>query len=238
MSLPIDIATLFDVGAHVGYSRTRRHPTAASHLFGTKDRIDIFDLERTQKLLDAALTFVGGIAESGKYILFIGGKPEAAVILKAAAEQAGMPYVASRWIGGTLTNFKNIRKRIDRLLDLMKERESGELTKYTKRERLLIDREVEELLARFGGLLTMHDLPAAVFVVDTSYEKTAVREANQLGIPVVGLANSDCDFSCIQYPVPANDTSVKSVRLIVEQVTDAYLRGKKNQGAAENSKQK
>ena len=226
-----DVKTLFDAGVHIGYSRTRRHPSAVPFLFGTKDRVDVFDLERTQKHLSAALAFVESVAQSGKQMLFIGGKPESAATLKAAAERAGMPYVASRWIGGTLTNFKNIRKRVERLLQLTKERESGELAKYTKRERLLLDREAEELRARFGGLISMEDLPTAAFVVDTNYERTAIREANQLGIPVVGLASSDCDFSLVQYPIPANDTSVKSVKLIVDAIAEAYVEGKKSQTA-------
>lgn len=226
-----EVKTLFDAGLHVGYSRTRRHPTAAKYLFGTKDAVDVFDLERTQGLLNVARAFVTTIAESGKQVLFIGGKPESAALLKASAESVGMPYVASRWIGGTLTNFKNIRQRVDRLLTLTKDRDSGGLAKYTKRERLLIDREIEELLNRFGGLVSMIDLPAAVFVVDTRHENTAVREANQLGIPVIGLSSSDCNFSESQYPVPANDTSIKSVRFVCEMVAEAYGEGKKQQGA-------
>ncbi len=223
----IDIQTLYDAGAHFGYARARRHPSASRYLFGTKDRTDIFDLEETQKRLEAAAEFVSTSSASGKQVLFVGGKHEVAEVIKSSAQKAGMPYVAGRWIGGTLTNFKNIRKRIDRLQKLTEERESGELEKYTKRERLLIDREIEELLARFGGLSTMKDLPGALFIVDTRHEDTAVREANQLGIPIIGLASSDCDFALIQYPIPANDTSVRSVRLVCEKLSDACLSGKK-----------
>jgi len=222
-----DIQTLFEAGAHFGYARARRHPTASPYLFGTKDRTDIFDLEETQRRLEAATALVSSIARSGKHVLFVSGKHEAIEVVKTTAEKAGQPYVAGRWIGGTLTNFKNIRKRIERLQKLTEERESGELEKYTKRERLLIDREIEELLARFGGLTGMADLPGALFVIDTRHEDTAVREANQLGIPVIGLASSDCDFSLIQYPIPANDTSQRSVRLVCERMRDACLSGKK-----------
>lgn len=227
-----NIQTLFDAGAHFGYARARRHPTAVPYIFATKDRTDIFDLEETQKRLDAARAFASSVSGSGKQILFVGGKHEVTEIVRAAAEKAGMPYVAGRWIGGTLTNFKIIRKRIDRLQKLMQERESGELEKYTKRERLLIDREIQELLVRFGGLVTMADLPGALFIIDTRHEDTAVREGNQLNIPIIGLASSDCDFSLTQYPIPANDTSVRSVRLVANAITDAYLEGKK----APNSK--
>lgn len=225
MTVP-DIKTLLEAGAHFALPRARRHPTAARYIFGTKDRTDVFNLEETDRALEKANDFARSLG--GAPLLFVGGKSEVVEILKASALRAGAPYVAGRWIGGTLTNFKNIRKRLDRLERLMKERDQGELEKYTKRERLLIDREIEELLARFGGLVSMTDLPKALFVVDTRHESTAVAEANQLGIPVVGLASSDCDFSCIQHPVPANDTSVKSVRLVCDAIADAYAEGKKN----------
>ena len=174
-----DIKTLFAAGAHFGFPRARRHPTAAPYIFITKDRTDIFDLELTEQRLETAKAFVQALTGTGRQTLFVGGKNEAISVVKSLAEQVGMPYVAGRWIGGTLTNFKNIRKRIDRLEKLMKERESGELEKYTKRERLMIDREIDELQARFGGLVSMTDLPGAMFVIDSRHEFTAVAEANQ-----------------------------------------------------------
>lgn len=231
MAATLDMETLFDAGAHFGYSRARRHPSASGFIFGTKDQCDIFDLEQTQTRLDAACAFVAGLGQKGAQVLFVSGKNESLELLKLAAQRAGVPYSAGRWIGGTLTNFKNIRKRISRLEKLISEKESGELEKYTKRERLLIDREIEELLGRFGGLTNMHDLPAALFVVDTRHEETAVAEANQLGIPVVGLASSDCDFARIQYPIPGNDTSVRSVKLVVDAIADAYMEGKRASAA-------
>ena len=224
-----EIKKLYDAGAHFALARTRRHPTAAAFIFSTKDRTDIFDLEETAKRLQSAQEFARELAKSGKTLLFVGGKNEIAAIVKDAALRVGAPYVAGRWIGGTLTNFKNIRKRIDRLEKLMADRESGELEKYTKKERLMIDREIDELLARFGGIVTLRDLPGALFIIDTRHEHTAVREANQLGTPVVALASSDCDFAQIQYPVPANDTSVKSVRFVTEKIADAYQEGRKGQ---------
>lgn len=220
-----DIQTLFEAGAHFGYVRARRHPTASPFLFGTKDRTDVFDLEETGRRLESAVAFATAVG--GRQVLFVGGKHEALGIVKSAAERVGAPYVAGRWIGGTLTNFKNIRKRIDRLEKLMGERERGELEKYTKRERLMIDREIEELLGRFGGLVRMTDLPAAIFIVDTRHENTAVLEANQLKIPVIGLSSSDCDFSLVQYPIPANDTSVRSISLVTNIIADAYADGKR-----------
>ena len=231
-----DIQTLFNAGAHFALPRARRHPSAAPFIFATRDRTDIFDLELTEKRLEAARAFARSLG--GKQMLFVGGKHEVSELIKSAALQSGSPYVAGRWIGGTLTNFKNIRKRIDRLQKLMDEREKGELEKYTKRERLLIDREIEELLARFGGLVSMTELPGALFIVDTRHEDTAVREANQLAIPVVGLSSSDCDFSLVKFPIPANDTSVRSVRLACEALAEEVLAGKKVPSAKEpNAKQ-
>src|SRR3989338_3101500 len=241
-----DIKALFEAGAHFGYSRTRRHPTSSPFTFGTKDRNDIFVLEETQRRLEAACAFAGSIAGNvpavapakgakavgAKQLLFVGGKNEAVDIVKEAAARIGAPYVAGRWIGGTLTNFKNIRKRIDRLEKLMSERDSGELEKYTKKELLLIDREISELLARFGGLTKLMEPPDAMFVVDSRREDTAVREANQLRIPVIGLCSSDCDFSLVQYPIPGSDTAVRNIRIVTEEIAKAYEEGKK----AETSK--
>lgn len=225
--LATDIKSLYEAGAHAGLPRARRHPSATPYIFVSKDRADIFDLEQTERLLESASAFVSSVVGSGRQVLFVSGKNEASEIVKSAAMRAGMPYVAGRWIGGTLTNFKNIRKRIDRLEKLIAERESGELAKYTKRERLLIDREIEELLFRFGGLVSMTDIPGALVVVDTRHEETAVKEANQLGIPVVGLANTDCDFSMVQHPVPANDTSVRAITLVCDALSHACTMSRK-----------
>ena len=228
MTSVADIKTLSDAGAHFGYPRTRRHPTAARFLYSTKDRTDIFDLEETQKRLDAAKEFVATLAQAGKPVLFVGGKHEAAAIVKLVAEKIGAPYVAGRWIGGTLTNFKNIRKRIELLEKITADKESGELEKkYTKKEQLLLQRKVDGLIFRFGGITQLLDMPGALFVVDSRHENTAVLEANQMKIPVIALSSSDCDFGKTQYPIPANDTSVKSISLISHEIADAYADGRK-----------
>ena len=222
-----DIKALHDAGTHVGFTRTRRNPSSVPFLYDTKDKTDIFDLEQTHKRLADACAFVSGLVQSGKSVLFVGGKHEAQGAIKSTAERVGAPYVAGRWIGGTLTNFKNIRKRIERLEKLTADRDSGDLSKYTKRERLMIDREIEELTGRFGGIVSMKDLPAALFVVDPRHEKTAVAEANQMKIPVIALASSDCDFSLVQHPIPGNDTSVRSISLVVGEMGTAIEEGKK-----------
>lgn len=222
-----NIKDLFEIGAHFGYSRSRRHPSATSFIFATKDKSDIFNLEETEKCVKSAEEFVAKLAQNGKQILFVAGKDEASKTVREAAEKIGTPFVAGRWIGGTLTNFKEIRKRIDRLEKLRKERDAGERDKYTKLERLMLDREIEELEGRFGGLEDMKELPSALFVVDPRHENAAVSEANQLDIPVVALANSDCDFKAIQYPIPANDSVVKSITFFTSLIADAYGNNKK-----------
>lgn len=227
MTTQTDIKKLYDAGAHFALPRTRRHPSSVPFIFSTKDRTDIFDLEETNRRLELAYEFVRELGRAGKSLLLVGGKNEVILPVKQAATRIAQPFVAGRWIGGTLTNFKIIRKRIDRLEKLTAEREAGELAKYTKKERLMIDREIDELLARFGGIVSLKELPGALFVVDTRHENTAVREANQMKIPVIGLASSDCDFSLIKFPIPANDTSVKSVRAVTEGIADAYQEGKK-----------
>ena len=222
-----DIDTLFEVGAHFGRSKSRRHPSAAPFIFGIKEKNDIFDLTQTVTRLSAALEAVAKISGEGKQILFVGGKSEVAAIVKAAADKAGAPYVAGRWIGGTLTNFRQIRKRVDRMEKLTLERERHELDKYTKHERLLIDREIDKLELHFRGIVDMKDKPGAVFVVDTRHEHIAVSEAAKLKIPVIGLASSDCDFNDVAYPIPANDSTSKSVSYFVNAIADAYWAYKK-----------
>jgi len=228
-----DIQNLFEVGAHFGYSRSRRHPSATGFIFVTKDKSDIFDLEETDRCLKKAEDFVASVAGNGKQILFVAGKNEAIKMVRDAAEKIQMPHVAGRWIGGTLTNFKEIRKRIDKLEKLRKERDAGERDKYTKLERLMLDREITELEGRFGGLEDMKELPAALFIVDPRHESAAVSEANQLGIPVVALANSDCDFKTINYPIPANDSVVKSISFFTSAIAEAYDKNRKVSVSAE-----
>ncbi len=220
------IDSLFSVGAHFGYRRAKRHPTAAPFVFGAKGGVEILDLPQTKKALLAAEAFVQGLAHAGKTLLFVGGKREASEAVRLGAEKVGMPFVSGRWIGGTLTNFGQIRSRIDKMLDLSAKREKGELGKYTKKERLMIDREVARLEALFHGLIPLVALPAALFVVDSGREHTAVGEAKKRGVPIVALASSDCDMSLLDYPIPGNDASRASIAFFVERIAAAYESGR------------
>ncbi|MBI2476009.1 MAG: 30S ribosomal protein S2 [Candidatus Taylorbacteria bacterium] len=219
------IQKMFAAGAHFAFSRSRRHPTLAPYIFGMKNRVEIFDLEKTNALLEKAKDFVRALAREGKQILFVGGKSEARDAVKAAAMSLDMPHVAGRWIGGTLSNFKEIRSRVEKLLDLTGKREKGELAKYTKKERLLIDRDIAKLDRLFSGLIPMKDLPKALFVVDSKQEKIAVTEAKKTGVPVVALLGSDCDLKVVDYPIPGNDASIASIVFFVDQIVWAYKEG-------------
>lgn len=222
------IGAMFEVGAHFAYSKARRHPTASSFIFGAKDNVEIFDLEKTKGLLDEAINFIALLARDGKKVLFVAGKNEARDVVRNNALSLDMPFVTGRWIGGTLTNFDQIKKRITRLEDLTSEEEKGELAKkYTKKEQVMLGREMKSLNDTFGGLISMKELPAALFVIDTKREHIAVQEAKKKGIPVIALMNSDCDIKSAEYPILANDASIKSITFFVEMLSDTY---KKNRG--------
>ena len=216
-----EVKALFEAGAHFGFRRTRRHPTIKGFLFGTKAGSDIFDIEKTAERLDKAKEFATTITKTGKKILFVGGKNEAQKIVREAAEKLDMPFVASRWIGGTLTNFSEIRKRTSRLERLRTDKTKGNLEKYTKKERLMIDREIEDLESMFGGISAVTELPAALFVVDPNHESKAIAEAVMKNIPIIALASSDCDIANVAYPIPANDATQKSIQYIVDQIVSA-----------------
>ena len=216
------IEEMFKAGAHFGYSRSRRHPTASPYIFGVKNSVEIFDLSKTADLLKNALDFISSLAKENHQILFVGGKNEARDLIKKAANSIDMPYVAGRWIGGTFTNFPEIKKRISKLEELTKQREKGELSKYTKKERLVIDRNIANLERFFSGLLLMKEMPKAIFVIDPKNEAIAVKEAQKMGIPVIALAGSDCDIKDVDYPIAANDSSISSISFFVGEAVNAY----------------
>lgn len=222
------VEELMGLGAHFGYASARRHPSTKKYILGSKNKVEIFDLEKTAEKLAEAQEAVKEMGASGKTILFVSSKGEARSIVKQAAESIDMPYVAGRWIGGTITNFEQIRKRVVKLVDLMDQKEKGQLGKYTKKERLMIDREIERLNSMFEGIVSMAKTPDAIFVVDSKQEKIAVDEARQKGIPVIAIASSDCDLSLVDYAVPANDSSQKSIDFITKKLVEAYTEGLKS----------
>ena len=224
------VKALFNVGAHLGYSKGRRHASMKSFIFGSKGKTDIIDLTKVEEVMEETLEFVRAQGAQNKKLLFVGGKPEIRDIVRRVAEELDMPYVAGRWLGGTLTNFSEIKKRTKRLAELTDERDTGTLAqKYTKKERVLIDREIADLEEKFSGISSMERVPDVVVAVDTRAEDIAVREANTLNIPVVGILNSDCDRSLVSHPLIGNDAARESVDFFLRQVVDAYQKG--TQGA-------
>lgn len=223
-----EIGEMFSVGAHFGFSRSRRHPSVKDFIFGYKNRTAVIDLEKTLEMLTKAEKFVEELGKAGKAIILVGSKSEARDIVASAANRANMPYVAERWIGGTFTNFKAIKKRIERLKFLKQEEENGGLSIYTKKERNVILKELSDLKRYFESVEDMDKLPSAMFVVDPKEEAIAVTEADKINIPVIGLANSDCDLKRVKYPIIANDASKASIKYFTDRLVSAYERGKKS----------
>jgi small subunit ribosomal protein S2 len=221
------IEQLFQAGSHYGFKKSRRHPSSAKYLYTTKDGNDIFDLEKTSSLLADAKEVLKEAGLHGKTVLFVGTKDEAAKLVKEAAVKTESPYVTNRWIGGMLTNFAEIKKRIVRMQELLHEKESGELErKYTKKERVVIGREVDKLEYNFLGISTIHKLPDYLLVVDPRHDTIAVEEANEKGVPVIAIMGSDCDAGKIDLPVFGNDALQSSVSLLLNELTSAYAEGK------------
>lgn len=219
------IQDMFTVGAHYAFSKSRRNASAKSYIFGQKDSVEIFDLEKTEAELIKATDFVKKLAKEGKTLLFIGTKNEARDAIKAAGELTGSPFVFEKWKGGSMTNFDEIKKRLAKLENLISDRDNGRLAKYTKKEQLLIGKDIASLQVSFGGLRGMKKTPDAVFVVDPGKEEVATAEARQLGIPVIALASSDCNFNEIDFPIPANDNNKGSVSFFTQKIAEAYKSG-------------
>lgn len=216
--MSITTEALKKVGLHYGYSRTRRHPSVKPFIEGTSNGNDFINLEKTKTQLEEALTYLKSMSDTGKTILFVGVKPEVRQIVKEVALSLNAPYITERFIGGTLTNFPQMKKRIEKLHDLLKKKETGELAVYTKKEQLLIQRDIDRLDRDFGGISSLTNIPSVVVIVDPRHEAMCVKEANHLHIPVVALANTDCTLQGITYPVVGNDGSVPAVRFVLEAI--------------------
>ncbi len=213
---------MFKAGVHFGYSRSSRHPSMKPVIYGTKNRVEIINLEKTEEYLNKVKEILKGLSLGGKTVLFVGTKSEARDAVKNAADILNMPYVIERWVGGIFTNFSEIKKRIARMKDLIDKKAKGELDVYTKKERLILQWEQERLEKLFGGLADMTEKPAIMFVVDPKKEKIAVAEARKMGVPVIALMNTDCEFKDADYPIPGNDASITSIKYILDQLVSAY----------------
>lgn len=222
------IERLFSLGAHFAQVKSRRHPTMRPFVLGAKSNVEIFDLAKTDAQLAEAKRVVAALAREGKVLLIVGGKREAQDAVKATGKRLGVPFVAGRWLGGTLSNFPEIKKRIDRLAELSGKRESGELAKqYTKLERVRIDREIDRLTERLSGLTNLTRRPDAMIIIDTRHEAHAAKEARALRIPVIGVMSSDCDLKDAAYPIVVNDASRDVIALVLDELSSAYEQGLK-----------
>lgn len=227
------VEQMFKAGAHYGYSKTRRHPSVSKYIYTTKNKGDIIDLEKTSELLDEAIKFVKNLGAEGKVVLFVGTKPEAKTAVKEAALSIGMPYVTERWIGGTISNFPEIKKRITELETYQKDSIGGELEKYTKKERVVMAKKMEKLSRYYSGLLGLAKIPDALFIVDAKSEHIAATEGKKSDVSVISLVNSDSDIRGIDYPIVANDGVTQSIKFFASAIAKAYKEGTLSTATAE-----
>lgn len=224
----LSLVEMLKAGMHFGHSTSRWHPKMGPYIFGARSGVHIIDLEKTQALLDRALEQVKTVAARGGVVLFVGTKSQVKPIVKKYAEACGMPYVTERWLGGTLTNYHQIKESIKRFKMLKDQREKGELKKYTKKEQLMIQWEIEDMEVRLGGIENMTKTPDALFIVDVRTERTAVKEAQVLGIQVIAVCDTNVNPDGVRYMIPANDDSVKTIELLCKTVSDSIKEGKAN----------
>ena len=221
----ISLEQMLQAGVHFGHQTKYWNPKMEQHIFGVRNKIHIINLEHTVEMIKPALKFIEGVAAKNNKILFVGTKRTATDIIKNEATRCSMPYVNERWLGGMLTNYKTIRSSITRLENLLRQKEDGTFSKLTKKEGLKIQRDIDRLQKSIGGVTEMGGLPDALFIIDVKRESIAVSEASKMGIPIVGIVDSNSNPEGIDYVVPGNDDSIRSIALFTEAVADACLKG-------------
>ena len=222
----VSMKQLLEAGVHFGHQTRRWNPKMARYIFTERNGIYIIDLQKTVKKLEEAYSFVKEIAANGETVLFVGTKKQAGDSVKEEAERAGVHYVNARWLGGMMTNFKTIQRRIKRLEQLRKMQEDGTFERLTKKEVIKLELEIEKLEKYLGGIKNMDKLPGALFIVDPRKERIAVAEAKKLGIPIVAIVDTNCDPDEIDYVIPGNDDAIRAVKLIASTMADAIIEGR------------
>ncbi|HLE73091.1 MAG TPA: 30S ribosomal protein S2 [Anaerolineales bacterium] len=222
----IEMKALLEAGVHFGHRTQKWDPRMKPYIFTERNGIHIIDLQQTVKALETSYTFVRDLVADGGIVLFVGTKRQAMETIEVEAQRAGMPYVTVRWLGGMLTNWQTMRQRINELDRLERQREQPEASGLTKKELLSNSRVIEKLQERFGGIRSLAKLPDLLFVVDVNREETAVKEANILGIPVLGLVDTNCDPSVIDHVIPSNDDAIRAIKLMVSYMADAAVEGR------------
>jgi len=223
----VTMKELLEAGVHFGHQTKRWNPKMKPYIFGSRNGIHIIDLQKTVELFDVAYQFIVKTVAENKSVLFVGTKKQAKHAIIEEAERCGMFYVAHRWLGGTLTNFQTIKKSIEKLKELEAMKRDGSLSRYPKKEALRLEKRLQKLQRNLGGIKNMDELPGAVFIVDTKKEHIAVKEARKLGIPIVAIADTNCDPDEIDYPIPGNDDAIRAIRLICSKIADACIEGLK-----------
>jgi small subunit ribosomal protein S2 len=221
----VSMKALLETGVHFGHRTQRWHPRMKPYIFTERNGVHIIDLQQTITALGSCCQLVTDLVADGGALLFVGTKRQAQPAIREEAERCGMPYVSERWLGGTLTNWSTIRRRIEHLLGLEARRDSGEFERLTKKEALDLSRQIDKLNVRLGGIREMRGLPDMLFIVDVQREATAVREANRLRIPIMAIVDTNCDPNPIDYVIPANDDAIRAIRLMTSVIADAVLRG-------------
>ncbi len=226
IEIKFDSEEMVQSGLHFGHRSSRVHPKMKPYLCGVRNGVHIIDLEKATEKLKEALKFIQKLISEGKVLFLIGTKIQIKDLVKTVAKDCSLPYVSERWLGGTFTNFEIIKKRIEYFKDLERKRKEGELEKYTKKERAKIDRELRNLQIKFGGIKDLTQLPDAIFVLDMKKDALSIKEARMMGIKVIGIADTNVDPTLADYPIPANDDAVSSVRYILEKVKEAIIKAK------------
>lgn len=221
----VSMKALLETGVHFGHRTRRWNPKMKPYIFTERNGIHILDLQQTIVLIEDAYNAIRDTVAQGGDVLFVGTKRQAQDTIEREAQRSNQPYVNDRWLGGTLTNWRTIRTRINYLRDLESRRDDGQFDLLKKTERLRIEREIEKLNQRLGGIREMNDLPKMLFVIDVSHETTAIREANTLGIPIVGIVDTNSDPDPIDYVIPSNDDAIRAIKLIVGKMADGALEG-------------
>ena len=233
MAAVVSMKQLLEAGVHFGHQTRRWNPKMAKYIFTERNGIYIIDLQKTVRKVDEAYNFLRGVAEEGKTVLFVGTKKQAQEAVKEEATKAGMYYVNERWLGGMMTNFQTIQKRVKRLKELEAMEEDGTFDILTKKEVQKLRHEMEKLDKFLGGIKEMNKLPGALFIVDPRKERIAVAEARKLNIPIVAIVDTNCDPDEIDYVIPGNDDAIRAVKLLTGRMADAVMEGRQGQGEAD-----
>ncbi len=217
----ISVEELGKAGLHFGHGSSKRHPNMNPYIEGVKGDIHIIDLTKTAEKMDQALAFLKDQKKQGKTIMIVGTKPQTVSVVEEVAKKNKLPFITNRWIGGFITNFNEIKKRINLLNGLLKKKESGELEKYTKKERLEIDRDIEGLQKKFGGVMELTSVPDVLFALNMDKDELAIEEAKKMGMKIVTICDTNCDPTKVDYPIPANDDAISSIEFILKKLDKA-----------------